>query len=280
VAAESTRETETPLHVTYDAPVIVRPARDTDYATFVALFAELGVDDPVLDETRFRAEIVPTMLVAEDGAPVGYAYFQLTAPLAYVRNVVTAPSARRRGVGRALMGEVAERARAAGCATWCLNVLRDNAAAIALYEAVGLRVARESTALEVPRHAVASAATALVRPARADEDVAAFLGTVPEQLVLARARGRTPYVLEEGGAIAGAAVFDPRFPGAFPIRVARPELAPPLVGALAALVPDEERVHVTFEGDPAATAVLLALGAKVRFEMFHMRGALPAARAI
>lgn len=266
--------------MTYDAAVLVRAARPEDYATFVRLFAELGTDNPVLDEARFRAEIVPTMLLAEDaGAAVGYVYFQLTGALAYVRNVATAPTARRRGVGRAMMLAVAERARAAGCTTWCLNVMRDNVAALALYEALGLRVAYASEALKIPRAAADDLprAACTLRVAAADEDdrVAATLRLPREQVALARARGRTPCFLEDRGVVVGAAVFDARFPGAFPIRVERAELAPPFVRALAERVPAAEAIFVTFEADPAATAALVARGALVRFEMFHLEGALP-----
>ena len=112
-----------------------------DHPAFVRLFPELAVDDPILDQAKFEQELVPTMIVMEagSGAPepdrvIGYTYFQVMQGLTYVRHVVTAPEARRTGVGRSLMAAVAERARTAGCTSWCLNVMRGNRAARALYE--------------------------------------------------------------------------------------------------------------------------------------------------
>src|SRR4051812_38673971 len=101
--------------------VLVRPATLADHAVFVRLFPELEVDDPILDEEKFAHQLLPTTLIAEvSGMPVGYTYFQLLKDVAYVRHVVTAPEARRAGVGRALLGAVVERAHGAGCTTWCL----------------------------------------------------------------------------------------------------------------------------------------------------------------
>ena len=121
----------------------IRPAQRADHAAFVRLFPELAVDDPVLDEEGFTALLAPSTLVMENGEDpdpkrvTGYAYFQIMKDTAYVRNIVTAPEARRKGVGRALMAAVAARAREAGCTTWCLNVKPENVAAISLYESTG-----------------------------------------------------------------------------------------------------------------------------------------------
>jgi GNAT superfamily N-acetyltransferase len=259
--------------------VQIRPAGASDYATFVTLFAELGVDDPVLPEARFVAEVAPAMLVAEDGAALGYVYFRCTGELAYVYHLVTARSARRRGVGRALMGAVAERARGAGCTEWCLNVLRGNAAALALYGELGMKIAHESLALDVGRAVIAMlpampGVSARSVPKGEDERVERDAGLARGSFARARARGRALFVLEEGGAVVGAAVFDASFPGAFPFRVARPALGPALLRAVASLVPQAEKVHVMVEAQPEVAGALLALGATVRHELFHMRGAL------
>ena len=127
-----------------------------DYQAFVRLFPELAVDDPILEQEKFDRELLPTTIVVEagEGAPepdrvVGYAYFQILKDLAYVRHIVTAPEARRTGVGRALMAAIAERARTAGCTSWCLNVKRENTVALALYEAVGLAAAFGTKALHL-----------------------------------------------------------------------------------------------------------------------------------
>ena len=259
----------------------LREARASDHPTFVRLFAELGVDDPVLDSARFAAEVAPTMLVAEEGsAALGYVYFQLASELAYVRQLVTAPEARRRGVAQALLAAVAERARAAGASSWCLNVKRENAAAIALYERVGMATAYASSALELARVVLdrlpRAPAGLVVRVAGEDEDARAAdaAKTTVALVAVARARGRTPFLLEEDGVAVGGAIFDARFPGAFPFRVERGELAPPFVRALADLVPDAPILYVTAEAQPAATNALVAHGAVVRFEILHMTGEL------
>jgi N-acetylglutamate synthase-like GNAT family acetyltransferase len=85
-----------------------RPARPDDHAAFERLFPELAVEDPVMGKERFVAELVPSTLIVErdPGEIVGYAYFQIIGDLAYVRHVVTAPEARKSGVGRVLMAEL------------------------------------------------------------------------------------------------------------------------------------------------------------------------------
>lgn len=57
----------------------------------------------------------------------------------HVLNVATAPEHRRRGVGRALMREAHALGRARACRLATLEVRRSNAAAIALYLALGYR---------------------------------------------------------------------------------------------------------------------------------------------
>src|SRR6185369_8026101 len=78
-----------------------------------------------------------------------YAYFIVIGDTTHVSQIVVAPHARRRGVGRALLAEVASRAREAGCTTWRLNVKPDNVAALALYESFGMRRVFESCALRL-----------------------------------------------------------------------------------------------------------------------------------
>jgi ribosomal protein S18 acetylase RimI-like enzyme len=130
----------------------VRPARPQDYAHFARLMPELATGDRVKEETTFLRELLPTTLIAEpgeNGRVVGYAYYQVMKDVTYVRHIVTSPDARRGGVGRALMAAVAERARAASCAAWCLNVKPENAAAIALYEGFGMKRVHGARALRL-----------------------------------------------------------------------------------------------------------------------------------
>jgi [ribosomal protein S18]-alanine N-acetyltransferase len=68
---------------------------------------------------------------------VGYLVWWLVHDEVHVLNVGTAPEARRRGVGRALMEEAARRGRLKGARLATLEVRRSNAPALALYRSLG-----------------------------------------------------------------------------------------------------------------------------------------------
>lgn len=282
----------------------IRPAQPSDHAAFVRLFPELAVEDPVMTAEKFTRELVPTTLMAEavaagdeqsdeaagatDGSRVvGYAYFQILKDVAYVRHVVTAPEARKTGVGRALMAAIAERARAADCTSWCLNVKRGNTAAIAVYERVGLAPAFATKALRLEWASVDRASTDMQdtrmtsRPIDPEDDAAfeTALDLVSGQLATSRALGgRILMGLFEGETIGGATVFDPTFPGAYPFRATRPDLA---FALLRAIRPHARRtdahVKVVIEGQPAIADALLAAGATLVHDIVHMKAALPIA---
>lgn len=77
-------------------------------------------------------------LVAErDGQAVGYVGCQTVLDEGYITNVAVSPDCRRQGVGRALIEELARRARAKGLAFVTLEARASNAPAIALYEGAG-----------------------------------------------------------------------------------------------------------------------------------------------
>lgn len=98
-------------------------------------------------EQMLRTELAhawSVVLAAVDGAPgperlLGYVIFWLVHDEVHVLNVATAPEARRRGVGRALMEQAAEHGRRRACRLVTLEVRRSNAAAQALYRAMGFR---------------------------------------------------------------------------------------------------------------------------------------------
>jgi GNAT superfamily N-acetyltransferase len=104
------------------------------------------IPDLVTETTwqRFLDEREPLhALVAEEGeALIGFAHFlfhgstAMVEPTCYLQDMFTVPERRGRGVGRALIQAVCERARAAGAyrVYWITN--RDNAAARALYDKV------------------------------------------------------------------------------------------------------------------------------------------------
>lgn len=85
-------------------------------------------------------------LVAEaDGPLLGLAHYLFhrstirVEPSCYLQDLFTVPAARGRGVGRALIEAVYERARAAGCARVYWQTHEGNAAARALYDKLAER---------------------------------------------------------------------------------------------------------------------------------------------
>lgn len=75
-----------------------------------------------------------------DAVPAGFALFRLIGGEAEVITLGVRTPCRGRGVGAALLDDLAARAGAAGASAMVLEVAVDNAAAIALYEAAGFKV--------------------------------------------------------------------------------------------------------------------------------------------
>jgi GNAT superfamily N-acetyltransferase len=137
--------------------VLVRAAREGDLDALLALYAELGEGDSAREpasrataEPTLRttlADPLRTLAVGElDGTVVGTADLivipNLTHrgdPWAVVENVVVAASARRRGVGRALLAHLVDVARDAGCYKLQLLTGKQRVEAHAFYAAIGLR---------------------------------------------------------------------------------------------------------------------------------------------
>ncbi|MFP2933304.1 GNAT family N-acetyltransferase, partial [Pyxidicoccus sp. 3LG] len=94
------------------APWVLRPGRPEDHATFVRLFAELGVDDPPPPRAVWEAELAPLTVFAEgpDGV-VAYGATEAMGEMSYVGQLVVDPSARGQGLGRWMMARLAERLR-------------------------------------------------------------------------------------------------------------------------------------------------------------------------
>ncbi len=76
-------------------------------------------------------------LAAEE--PQGFILCRVAADEAEILTLAVLPEARRRGLGRALLAEVARRAAAAGAVRLLLEVSVLNAPALALYRSVGFR---------------------------------------------------------------------------------------------------------------------------------------------
>jgi GNAT superfamily N-acetyltransferase len=262
--------------------VAIRRASPEDYATFARLFPELGIDDPIPGRDAWATGYVPFTLIAHDAADaLGFAFTQEYADTGYVRNVVVAAEARRRGVGRALMEATARHLRAAGKSRWRLNVGPQNVAARALYESLGMRTLYTSRAVRLPWTAaeLLPASDEVVEesaPAR-DAELEALFDLPRGQLAGQRDTGRSVLAAHASGRPRGVAVFAPAFPGAFPFRALDRGAARRLVEAMHVRVADRPHVNLVIDDDEALVSVLVAAGAEVRGDFLHLGGPLPIA---
>jgi GNAT superfamily N-acetyltransferase len=262
----------------------LRPATAADYDAYVALVAELGIPDPVPGRDRFVDAIMPRVTIACDaaGAVVGYTTWRPYGATAHLVNIAVTPRVRGQRVGEQLMEAVRAQATAAGCTRWYLNVKRDNAAAIRLYERCGLRVAFAATSLDVAW----TVADALPRSpgvtgdlAAPDEDAAigARFGHTTDRMAWLRTAGRrTMVVARAAGAVVGFAAFDPTHPGATPFNVASPDHAGDLFAACRpyALLDRFASIRITAEDAAALAAHLVAAGASVEYELLQLAAPL------
>lgn len=268
-----------------------RPASAADYPYFARLFPEMATGDPVPSPEVWARDVAPhTWLFEQDGAVVGYLYFERLAGVGYIRNVVVAAAQRGRGLGEAFLRALAADLRRAGCARWCLNVKPDNLPAVRLYTKLGMREVHRSVALRFPWPLVdrlpppdRSLETCAIDPAE-DPAIERRFELPPGQLAGARARARTVLLrlrdpADPAALGLGFAAFAVDFPGAFPFRVAAPSYAAPLLAGLRLHArPDLPDMGIVAEADPELAARLREAGAAVRLEFAHYAGPLPGAR--
>ena len=120
--------------------MIVRPAVGTDAARVAALERTLfGVD--AWSPPSVAAELCGDdrfAVVAVDGEQLlGYAVTMRTGDVVDLQRLAVAPSYQRRGVARALLGAVTDRAGAEGAEAMLLEVSAENRRALGLYTAAG-----------------------------------------------------------------------------------------------------------------------------------------------
>ncbi len=259
----------------------IRPASGGDYTAFASLFPELEVDDPIPPPQVWESVLAPCTRVAVAGEDVvGYCFSQEYEDTGYIRHLVVAPRARRRGVGRSLMQDIAGRLRKNGKRFWRLNVKVDNHAALALYQGLGMNVQYAATSLRLPWTALESipsglAVTRELEPAR--DSILENLFDLPRgQLAYARSQGRLLLEAVSGSdqMPTGVAVFDASFPGAFPFRVVETDAVAPLLQAIRAHASTHESVQLVAEDDVRLSAMLVAAGATVKDEILHLKGQL------
>jgi ribosomal protein S18 acetylase RimI-like enzyme len=264
------------------AEVAIRPAAPADYDDFTRLFPELGIDDPLPPLAVWTSAFVPYTRVAlsvSGGQILGYCYTQEYDDTGYVRHLVVAPDARRRGVGRALMQATAQHLRAAGKTGWRLNVGSRNPAAVALYEGLGLRTLYRSHAVRFPFASAdalrgASVAARELPPAR-DAEVERLFAIPRGQIAAARATKRLVLgATTPDGACVGLAVFAPSVPGAFPFRVLDQAAVRPLLDFMRPHVVAHPHVNLAIDDDDGLVSLLVAAGGEVRGDFLHLGGAL------
>lgn len=134
--------------------ITVRPAQPSDAPAWLVLRRALW---PEGSETEHREEVERfftgatseplAVLLAEDGAgcPVGFAELSIRAyaegcrddRVAYLEGWFVVPVARRRGVGRALIGAAEEWGRSQGCREFASDTQLDNDTGAAAHRALG-----------------------------------------------------------------------------------------------------------------------------------------------
>jgi GNAT superfamily N-acetyltransferase len=264
--------------------VITRDARIDDHAAYARLHDELGVPDAPVTEAVWRADAAKRALVIEaDGTVVGYGLWAVYGETAHVQNVVVGPSSRGQRLGGVIMRGIAERVRARGASKWFLNVKEENVPAIRLYERFGMSRSGRGHALGLDWEHVAKLPTSPteIRDLRPSEDAAveARFGMAAGMLAGRRSSPRG-YVLRapvsDDGIPLGVAASTPAVPGAAPFRVARAELARPLIESLHSVIPPTpDGFMLWVESDESLAALLRSVGARVYFVALQMRGPLP-----
>jgi GNAT superfamily N-acetyltransferase len=146
-----------------DLPLIAELIRAL--ADFEKLAGEVRFDEAVLGETLFGPRPYAEVLIGElDGEPMGFALFFHNfstfegRPGIYLEDLFVRPEARGRGLGKALLAELARLAVARDCARLEWWVLDWNAPAIGFYRSLGARPMDEWTVMRVDGPALATLA--------------------------------------------------------------------------------------------------------------------------
>ena len=153
----------------------ITPATPADVPTILSFIRELAeyeklldrvtATDQLLHETLFGARPYAEVLMARlDGSPVGYALFFhnystfLARPGVYLEDVYVRPAFRGRGVGKALLREVARVAQQRNCGRLEWSVLDWNKPSIDFYLSLGAKPLDDWTMYRMDEAAIAALA--------------------------------------------------------------------------------------------------------------------------
>lgn len=142
-----------------------RPAEPRDAGLLRQLFGESRADlallpaelvDLQVDAQRRQYDadfpLARYEILTVDGVDVGRLVVDVSGPAVRVVDVVVSPAHRRRGIARAVLGEVVAAAHQDGRAV-ALSVWADDAAAVALYAGLGFTAAgRDDVRIELEHH--------------------------------------------------------------------------------------------------------------------------------
>jgi GNAT superfamily N-acetyltransferase len=144
-----------------DVPLIAELIRGL--ALFEKLEHEVALTEERLASNLFGPHhYAETLIAEEDGSPVGFALFFhnfstfLAQPGIYLEDLFVVPEHRGRGVGRALLKELARLAVERDCARLEWSVLDWNREAIGFYERLGARPNSEWTVYRLTGEALSA----------------------------------------------------------------------------------------------------------------------------
>lgn len=268
---------------------VLRAATEGDYPWLLRFLPQLQTPDPLPSPELFRAQFLPRLHMFDPrpgGDPIGCAILDPLEDTVYVRVIVIDELARGQGAGLSLMRAIATWMRAEGRSRWCLNVKVDNAAAIALYERVGMRRAYEShalalawdkvDALEVTHEIISSGEILPAMDASVEREWELPAGQLAHWRAMPGQHLRG--LFDADGRCVGLARANPAHPGMFPFRLRRAAHARALIESARPLFDERKPVGLVIEDDEPLAAMLLAQGAERRMHLQHMRGSLADAR--